>query len=447
VANTTIGGSGLTFRSISANGAANGIVLNSTGSSGGLTVTGNGGGTADGSGGLIQNTTGTAIKLTSAQNVSLSQLNVNTSGTGVPVTAGAEGHGVDISSVTNFTYQDASLINVGSGNEEQGMKITNLFGTSLIEDVTLDEIAEDGIQVRQSSSTAGSLTMRRLNVQDHKAGFGEAGVEIQTDLASNVTILVDDSDFAINTNAIMGVAMSTAASHTGNLSVTVQNSTFNCANAFGSGSVQALGGGSGNATYVVNSNQINDTKFNGITINNDDTGTTRATVTNNILDGGPTNNGNGIAMRQDQNGAMLSRVAGNTISQFSANGIYLQAQDNAPDDANRELDATVTNNTSTLPTSGFGAGVLIEVGTGDPSIPSNNDVCADISGNNFTGTNTAAFFDFDITLQLNDTTGASLLITQASAAALSTANNGDQVSFFANPPNTITFNGGSCTQP
>jgi hypothetical protein len=39
VANTTIGSNGLTFRSIAANGAANGIVLNGTGSNG-LTVTG-----------------------------------------------------------------------------------------------------------------------------------------------------------------------------------------------------------------------------------------------------------------------------------------------------------------------------------------------------------------------------------------------------------------------
>ena len=42
VASTTIGASGLNFQSISANGAANGIVLNNTGASGGLTVTGTG---------------------------------------------------------------------------------------------------------------------------------------------------------------------------------------------------------------------------------------------------------------------------------------------------------------------------------------------------------------------------------------------------------------------
>ncbi len=63
VANTTIGSNKLEFQSISANGAANGIILNNTGSIGGLTVSGNGGtctaaNTSGCSGGTIQNTTG-----------------------------------------------------------------------------------------------------------------------------------------------------------------------------------------------------------------------------------------------------------------------------------------------------------------------------------------------------------------------------------------------------
>ncbi|MBL9132848.1 MAG: cadherin-like beta sandwich domain-containing protein, partial [Verrucomicrobiaceae bacterium] len=78
VANTTIGASGLNFRSISANGAVNGIVLSSTGSSGGLTVTGTGNTTLGGnaSGGTIQSTTGAGILLTNTQNVSLTNVTI-----------------------------------------------------------------------------------------------------------------------------------------------------------------------------------------------------------------------------------------------------------------------------------------------------------------------------------------------------------------------------------
>ncbi|MES0001145.1 hypothetical protein NKJ90_20500 [Mesorhizobium sp. M0051] len=84
VANTTIGASGLTFRSISANGAVNGVVLNNTGS-GGLTVTGDGatsGGllVLNGTGGTILNTTGDGVVLTNAFNVNLHQMNIANAG-------------------------------------------------------------------------------------------------------------------------------------------------------------------------------------------------------------------------------------------------------------------------------------------------------------------------------------------------------------------------------
>src|SRR5207248_500707 len=68
VANTTIGSTGLKFQSISANGATNGIVLNNTGTTAGLTVTGNAGtciSTASTcTGGTIQNTSGHGVFLT-----------------------------------------------------------------------------------------------------------------------------------------------------------------------------------------------------------------------------------------------------------------------------------------------------------------------------------------------------------------------------------------------
>ena len=60
---------------------------NATGSSGGLTVTGTG---TAGTGGTIQNTTGVGIQLTSTEDVSLSYMNVLSSGDD-----GIRGQGVD----------------------------------------------------------------------------------------------------------------------------------------------------------------------------------------------------------------------------------------------------------------------------------------------------------------------------------------------------------------
>ena len=54
----TLGDGNLNFQSVRANGGANGILLNNTGSSGGLIVTGDGGNANNGSGGTIQNMTG-----------------------------------------------------------------------------------------------------------------------------------------------------------------------------------------------------------------------------------------------------------------------------------------------------------------------------------------------------------------------------------------------------
>ncbi|HEX2094330.1 MAG TPA: Ig-like domain-containing protein, partial [Longimicrobiaceae bacterium] len=78
VENTTIGASGLTFRSISASNGANGIVLANTGAVNGLQVTGTG---SAGTGGTIQNTTGSGIQATSAANLSLSWMNLTNANT------------------------------------------------------------------------------------------------------------------------------------------------------------------------------------------------------------------------------------------------------------------------------------------------------------------------------------------------------------------------------
>lgn len=60
VENTTIGASGLTFRSVAATGGPNGIVLENTGAVNGLQVTGTG---VAGSGGAIQGTSGDGVRL------------------------------------------------------------------------------------------------------------------------------------------------------------------------------------------------------------------------------------------------------------------------------------------------------------------------------------------------------------------------------------------------
>jgi hypothetical protein len=113
VANTTIGANKLEFRSISSNGGSNnGIILNTTGSTGGLTVTGDGANTAVGgnsSGGTIANksgadlsfaTLGTGIYLNNTSNVVLRRMTIN--GTN-------QNYGIRGTSVTNFTLEYSTV--------------------------------------------------------------------------------------------------------------------------------------------------------------------------------------------------------------------------------------------------------------------------------------------------------------------------------------------------
>jgi hypothetical protein len=75
---TTIGGSGLTFQSINSNGGSSGIILNATGA-GPFSATGVG--TTDGSGGTIQNKTSRGGSFTSANNITLTNMNFTGNGT------------------------------------------------------------------------------------------------------------------------------------------------------------------------------------------------------------------------------------------------------------------------------------------------------------------------------------------------------------------------------
>lgn len=106
VTGTTIGAGGLTFRSIFADGGTNGIVLNNTGASGGLTVSVNGGTcstAATCTGGAIQNTT-VAIALTSTTSPSFDRMFIqNTTSAGI--------YGTE---VNGFTFTNGRIDNSGT---------------------------------------------------------------------------------------------------------------------------------------------------------------------------------------------------------------------------------------------------------------------------------------------------------------------------------------------
>ena len=218
-----IGASGLRFRSISSNGATNGILLNGTGG-GGLTVTGTG---AADSGGTIQNSTGDGISLTSTGAVSLTQMNITSSGqshidattvnglsltnvdTDLSTLAGIEG-----SSVTNLAISGGTFDRGGLGNticNINGVNFTNLLGTSTVTGATFTR--SNTIQFRVNNNTAtnfagtpDTLTVSGTTSNDHNVAvsggtlcFGDH-LSVNSDTGGNFRLIVNSTSGINNVN-------------------------------------------------------------------------------------------------------------------------------------------------------------------------------------------------------------------------------------------------------
>jgi hypothetical protein len=202
VANTTIGANGLTFQSISANGAPNGIVLNTTGAAGGLTVTGDGTNTTKGgnaSGGTIQNingadgtTNGIAIYLNNTSNVVLRRMTIS----GTIQNMGI--HGLSVGGLTAQYCTIGGTIGTTSGTNDLNLEgpivlgktspsIANAFAngsTSTIDNCLISGGIQHNVEVFQQANTA-SLTISNSNITSNSVALGSDGILIETHTDNN----------------------------------------------------------------------------------------------------------------------------------------------------------------------------------------------------------------------------------------------------------------------
>ena len=138
VANTTISSSNLKFLSITSNTASanSGIVLNTTGNSGGLVVVGNGGtctSAASCTGGSISNKTTNGISLTNTFGTSLSNMNISTNGN-----TGGGANGILGTTVTNLSLIGCNISNNGLVAGQDEVNLTDLFGTCAVTNTTIN---------------------------------------------------------------------------------------------------------------------------------------------------------------------------------------------------------------------------------------------------------------------------------------------------------------------
>ncbi|HXT23172.1 MAG TPA: hypothetical protein VN923_20655, partial [Thermoanaerobaculia bacterium] len=202
VAQTTISANNLEFRSITAgtaaSGPANGIVLNNTGSSGGLKVKGTGGA---GTGGTIQRTTATGISLTDAAHTSLEDMIVQNCGD----------DGIFGLRMTNFALDNTSILTNGNSTSDEGLEIGNpsgneigVSGTVSITNSTFSANAHNNFKLRNGAGTISSFTVNNSSFNNMAALPNGANSFIfeTTNTATVTTGTISGCTFANNGNGV-----------------------------------------------------------------------------------------------------------------------------------------------------------------------------------------------------------------------------------------------------
>ena len=441
IANTTIGASGVTFRSISANGGTNGIVLNTTGATGGLTVTGTG--STAGSGGTIQNTVQGAL-FTSTSNLSLSNMNftnpnsgngtvnnvdtstfnsaaqagINMSGvstatfTNLSVTGGGGAGGAQVGingqNVSNLSIINSTVTGFGDAVGEGDVKLWNLSGTSVVTNSTFGFVVGDatgGENLFEVRNTTGTLTLTVTgstfqNTRDSASGSG--GLAFTSTGTAIFNLNASHNTFSnLKTSGIEGIAKQTS---TMNVNITDggtpgspipgNGNTFDP----GTGTGRAIGLSAqdtaalnfninrnvaikGSGGPVINIFSINSAVVNGRIDNNAD-------IENNA----PTANraGSPISLSIEDKSTAVIEIANNTINnagQDSGISAFVQGDGGVVNNT-ASLDVSITGNTINLTglnittANNFNNGILVSSGA------SNNDattVYLNVQNNAVTG--------------------------------------------------------------
>jgi hypothetical protein len=386
VTSTTIGGSGLTFRSITSNGGANnGVTLDTTGS-GAFTVTGNG---TAASGGTIQNKTGadgssstqgTGIYLNAVSGaVSLTRMDIegcqNYGIRGITLSGGLT---IDNTTVGTTTKNGTTFVvdaDADTGIQgESSLRFTNLTGTAAFSNDSFDRGQSRTLLVH--NNTAGStltlnITNSTLNQTLNSGNGGDANSTDAIDLQANSSATMNVNLSGSHFTSYRQFAMTADGRDAATINIDIGTCDFSNTN---SGLVNAGGalnfGGSGSPSndVLVKYNVHNNTFRHGSAASTPTNG--GAQITSGGISGGVKFEGkilnntfgvSGVASSGAGNGADVLRlfatgnnssstrvtgsthtrylVQGNTIQRYGEAGIQFNARQ-----GNSTIDATVLGN-------------------------------------------------------------------------------------------------------
>lgn len=490
VTNTTIGTNKLEFRSISANGAPNGIVLNNTGTTagthGGLTVTGTG--TTDGTGGTIQNTTTRGASFISARDIILENMNFTNAATvdfpaaptglslgnntadnaaihlqgvtnaildNLNITGSAE-QGINGHNVNGFTLSNSTITNAGNGPDEDGLHFYNMVGTSSITNTTITSSGDDNVNIQNNNNLPGDLpqsTTGTITVTGGSFNTGVLGSGLLFGIRGTMNTTINISGVTLDNNFSGGVVADNFDTATMDLDVTTSTIINN-------NDAIAVSSNNGNAKFDIHDNtnlSLND--FAVISVLKaafSTTGTLEGRIHNNpitVANGRPTD---AIVVFNAGAGALKLAITNNVIDYAGTQrAILIQSGQ----DGSGSLDTTVTGNSVDIELDGVGnavAGILAQTAITGPG--NTSSLCADIGGagglsNTFTHSLGGALAAGDIRVrQRNDGTvrlpgyGGGATDTAAVVAYLNGRN--VEVSSSTATANSTGFaGGGACQQP
>ncbi|ROZ61503.1 hypothetical protein, partial [Ramlibacter sp. WS9] len=365
VVNTTIGAGALKFESIAAGTASDtagaGIILDNTGSSGGLTVTGtgsantggviqhkNGAAIVDGATNAITGTTGAGIFLRNTFDVDLSYMNIHDfSNYGI---LGSTVNGFVLrNSVVGGTNGDAS-----SGfNQESAISLRNVTGVSGFLSNNISGGNSRNIEIDNGSGTL-NLTATGNNI--HNTIF-EDGFSLEAELTATVLANISNNIFSAHGGDHFNLSLINNAV----VDLTFNNNDLQSGYSgpgIGTGSVFVLGASfNGSLEYDISGNGtladpfIGNKQGGAIFVNKGSgTGVFSGQITNNVI-GNPAvaNSGSeqavGIhASARGAGGSHTTLISGNVVREYFDRGIVLEAGEGSP-----TFVATVINNTVSDP--------------------------------------------------------------------------------------------------
>jgi hypothetical protein len=397
VQNTTIGANDITFRSINAgtgsNANGNGIILDNTGASGNLNVTGTG---ANGSGGTIQHFTGAdgstnqcllgaasppqgiGIFLRSTQNVSLDSMNLHDFSNFALL-------GYTVSGTTTLDQMTINGTNGDNAGQDEGsVQFCGLTGSATLSSSTVTGGFEGGFTVANSSGSLNRLTVTSSTFATGTGSLADDAFQMTANNAATMNATVNTSTFQTAAGDLLNFVLNNTS--TGDLVISGSHFSNNHPSIVSGGGGVTVGAGGGGSnvilTYAISGSDFKNALGNAITLSTgilgSAAGTYTGSVTNNTIGvtgvaGSGSAQGQGIAVNHAGTGTHKVSITNNVIKQYRSSGIKLLLTGASGSPVIR---ATVKSNVISEPFSTVIAGILTDMAIG----PSTTTMCLDLGG-------------------------------------------------------------------